>query len=440
METKLLSLGLIFASVAALAQTPRLSLYEEFTGETCPPCASTNPGLNAKLSSPTNTPLVVAIKWQVPIPSAPSNTWSLYRTNKAEIDWRYRSSVSGYGYPSQNNAAAAITSGINSAPSGRFDGQHQWKFGATSDHPTFVSNAIIATAQSYTSAFNVVMAKKWDANMNVLTVTVNIVATAPFTATGPLVFRAVMIEKIIQFSVQPGTNGETKFEDPVIASFPSIQAGTSMAGNWVVGQSQKFVLTCPIPSYTRNKNQVDMVGFIQDDGNKKVAQAARASGCDFINLTVTTANTLVCEGNQVTITAGGSNTYSWSTGQTGNSIVFTPTGDTTVFVNTDDLGNCLTPAYVSLKLLSCTGINLSSKNKFNTEIYPNPNKGEFLIKVGFANEKTRLIIFNTLGQKVYEQDISSDETTIKTNLSKGLYNFEVLQASQKMSVGKLVVE
>ena len=119
MKKNLLAFGLVLFGAAVVAQTPRLVLYEEFTGETCPPCASTNPGLNALLALPTNTPKVVAIKWQVPIPSAPSNTWSLYQTNKAEIDWRYRSVASGgFGY----------TPGINSAPSSKIDGQEATTF------------------------------------------------------------------------------------------------------------------------------------------------------------------------------------------------------------------------------------------------------------------------------------------------------------------------
>jgi hypothetical protein len=129
MKKKLLTLSASLIAALVLAQTPRLSLYEEFTGETCPPCAATNPGLNAILSSPNNTPNIVAIKWQVPIPSAPSNTWSLYQTNKVEINWRY----STYGY------------GINSAPSGRIDGQSQTVFGAISDHPAYMSDGIIGT-------------------------------------------------------------------------------------------------------------------------------------------------------------------------------------------------------------------------------------------------------------------------------------------------------
>lgn len=284
MKKNLLTLSLVVLGMSMLAQTPRLSLFEEFTGETCPPCAATNPGLNTLLASPTNTPKVVAIKWQVPIPSAPSNTWSLYRTNQAEIDWRWKSAASGnYGYPSQNTAATAITDGINSAPSGRLDGQHQWTFGAASDHPANLSNAAISTAQSYTSAFSITMTRDWNSTGTAITLTVNIVATAPFTAVGNLVFRTVMVERLIQFSVQPGTNGEKDFEDVAIKSFPSLQAGTPMASTWTIGQTQTFTLNCAIPSYTRKKEQIAFVGFIQDDGNRKVAQAVRADKAQLTN-------------------------------------------------------------------------------------------------------------------------------------------------------------
>jgi hypothetical protein len=278
MKRKLLSAFVILASITAVAQTPRLSLFEEFTGETCPPCAATNPGLNAILSSSTNTPLVVAIKWQVPIPSAPTTTWSLYRTNKAEIDWRYGSTANnGYGYNSQWTSTTAPTSGINAAPTGFFDGKHQWVYGAASDHPTYVTNAVIAAAQQPTSAFSVSMNRAWDATYSSVNLTITIAATANFTATGNLVFRTVMVEKKIHFPVQPGTNGEKDFEDVAIASFPSIQTGTAMASTWTVGQTQTITLNCPLPSYVRDKSQVAFVGFIQDDGTREVAQAVRSN-------------------------------------------------------------------------------------------------------------------------------------------------------------------
>ena len=279
-----LLLVLAMSGVSAVAQTPRLSLYEEFTGETCPPCAATNPGLNAILLNPVNQQKIVAIKWQVPIPSAPTKTWSLYQTNKAEIDWRYRSTASGgYGYPSQNTSTNSITSGINSAPSGRIDGQHQWAFNATSDHPFYMSNAVINTAQSYTSAFSIIMTRAWDVTASAVNLTVNITASAPFTAVGNLVFRCVMVEREISFAQQPGTNGEKFFEDVAVKSFPTLQNGTALAGTWTTSQNMTFTLNCPLPSYIRDKSQVAFVGFIQDDGDRKVAQAVRADVDPLVN-------------------------------------------------------------------------------------------------------------------------------------------------------------
>src|SRR4051812_45139884 len=150
MKKNLLTLSIMLTAAVFVAQTPRLSLYEEFTGETCPPCASTNPGLNTTLLSATNATRIVAIKWQVPIPSAPSNTWSLYQTDKTEIDWRWKSLASGgYGY----------LPAINSAPSSKIDGQEATVFGAASGHPANLNNNVIAKAVSMPSPFNIIMTR-----------------------------------------------------------------------------------------------------------------------------------------------------------------------------------------------------------------------------------------------------------------------------------------
>lgn len=87
-----------------------------------------------------------------------------------------------------------------------------------------------------------------------------------------------MIERRIHFATQPGTNGEKDFDDVVIKSFPSIQAGTPMAANWTNGQTQTFTLNCPLPAYTRDKSEVAIVAFIQDDAasSKLIWQAGVA--------------------------------------------------------------------------------------------------------------------------------------------------------------------
>jgi hypothetical protein len=264
MKKQLLALALVITGLGLFAQVPRMSLYEEFTGETCPPCAATNPGLDILLMSGTNPTKVIPIKWQVPIPSAPTPTWSLYRTNKAEIDWRY----SQYGY------------GINSAPSGRMDGQNLTAFGITggsADHPANLTTTAINNAAAVTTPFAINMARAWDANYSTVTLTVNISSMGNFTSVGNLVCRVVLIENEIHFPVQPGTNGEKDFNWVVRRSYPDLQTGTPMLSTWTNGQTQQIVLTCLVPSYINDKSQVAFVAFIQDDGDRKVMQAAKST-------------------------------------------------------------------------------------------------------------------------------------------------------------------
>ena len=254
--------GVLFLLIFQIqAQSTRVSLYESFCGETCPPCAATNPMIHNLLSSTVNTALIVGISWETPIPSAPTNTWSLYQTNKIEHDWRWKpSSSAGYGY------------GINFVPNGRLDGQNPTLFGANSDNSANMNNTVIATAQSYTTPFSINIIKVWDATYSSINAFVQITSASNFTAAGNLTFRLVMIEREVHFATPSGTNGEKDFYNSVVKSFPSLQSGTSMSGTWTAGQTQSFILNCVVPSYVRDKSEIALVGFIQDDGNRKVWQ------------------------------------------------------------------------------------------------------------------------------------------------------------------------
>ncbi len=255
MKKQLLTLSLAVLSVMATSQTARMVLYEEFTGENCGPCASTNPGLNVLLLS--NLDRVIPIKWQVDIPSAPTTTWSLFQTNKTEIQWRAYT----YGYA------------VSSAPSGRIDGQSQVPFGAASDHPGYMTQGIINTAKAVTSPFTINMLRSWDPTFTTMTATISITAAQNYTSTGALIFRTVMVEKGIHFSSAPGSNGEKDFYYAARKSYPTIQAGTSLPSAWTTGQNQTFTIACVAPSYIVTKSEVELVGFIQDDGNRNVQQA-----------------------------------------------------------------------------------------------------------------------------------------------------------------------
>jgi hypothetical protein len=280
-------LGLVTMGLYASAQLPtRMALYEEFTGENCPPCAATNPALDALLAA--NPTKVIALKWQVPIPSAPSNTWSLYRTNQAEINWRYQGS--GYGYQSQNTATTAPTNGINSAPSGKMNGDNVWVYGAASNHPANLTTAAINAAQTATTPFSINLATSYDSGFNNCVVTVTIQSAAAFTTPGQMRFRLCLVERKIEFATAPGTNGEKLFHDVVRKSYPTTTSGTVVTGmgtnisnSWTNGQTETYTINCAIPSYIVDKSEMAFVGFIQDDNDKKIWQAARSAQASIPN-------------------------------------------------------------------------------------------------------------------------------------------------------------
>ena len=87
MKKTLLTLA-IAQAVAFGAFAQRMTLHEEFTGENCGPCASTNPGFWALCDTAPNVPKLIHISYMAPIPSP---GWYYARTSVLEgVSWGYQ--------------------------------------------------------------------------------------------------------------------------------------------------------------------------------------------------------------------------------------------------------------------------------------------------------------------------------------------------------------
>ncbi|MGV3632203.1 MAG: T9SS type A sorting domain-containing protein, partial [Bacteroidota bacterium] len=53
-------------------------------------------------------------------------------------------------------------------------------------------------------------------------------------------------------------------------------------------------------------------------------------------------------------------------------------------------------------------------------IYPNPNKGSFVVESPFEKEQD-FELYNTQGKKVFESTLRQGKTSINLNLSSGVY-------------------
>lgn len=158
------------------------------------------------------------------------------------------------------------------------------------------------------------------------------------------------------------------------------------------------------------------------------------------SISVTTTKATVCKGQAVTLNANGASNYSWQpVSQSGNSIVVTPSVNTTYTVTGTDANGCNTTGNLVQNVSDCTGIAQGSENAV-VAIYPNPSRGLITVAGNSLTENGVLLITNVAGQQVLEVNLSAQDTVIQTGLNPGIYLYQVNAAGSTVITGKLVIE
>lgn len=99
-----------------------------------------------------------------------------------------------------------------------------------------------------------------------------------------------------------------------------------------------------------------------------------------------------------------------------------------------------------LDLDASFGTSVERMERFDTEtpttvvvqVYPNPNKGEFQVLA--TSDMATITIVDLNGKKVLEQNAIGNETTIFSNLKRGIYLIHVTLTNGATATAKLVVE
>ncbi len=238
-----LLLAIAMAGSAAFAQSERLVMFEEFTQASCPPCASTNPGLNAMLDA--HPSQVVSVKYQTDWPGA--DVMNVH--NPAQVQTR----VTYYG--------------VSGVPDGQLDGGVGF-----AGQPASMTYSDVAARYATPSPFTV------DVDFHLSATNDTIFGHAMIRCTGAVsggvnVAHMVVIERNIYFlaSNPPGTNGELEFSGVMKRMLPSDQ-GTPMATTWAVGDSMELNYAWKLAN-VYDINQLALVVFLQNNTNKQVYQA-----------------------------------------------------------------------------------------------------------------------------------------------------------------------
>ncbi|MBK6834402.1 MAG: hypothetical protein IPG89_09065 [Bacteroidetes bacterium] len=234
------------------AQTQRINLFEEWTGENCSPCASVNPYItslsNANYAGPKK---MILLRYQVAIPSAPTNPNSLYQQNPTEPSLRQ-----DYYYPSQTDQFA---------PQGRLNGHELGRgdAGGNNGSAAFLTQDSINLEYQVDAPFALTTSYVWNSAYDSVTITTVVTAAQNFTALNPLNLQVAITEEHIRYATAPGTNGEKDFEYIMRKMIPD-ENGQTLPLTWTNGQTQTFVNKVLVPAYIWNKGEVAITAFIQE--------------------------------------------------------------------------------------------------------------------------------------------------------------------------------
>lgn len=157
-----------------------------------------------------------------------------------------------------------------------------------------------------------------------------------------------------------------------------------------------------------------------------------------ISLAQTPAN-VICAGESTTLTASGANSYSWSTGGTGASVVVNPSTTTTYTVAGFDTNSCSASGVITQSVDACLGgIRYFSEEPSYT-IYPNPGTGKFYLNSLSLNVGALVEIQDVNGKTVYAIKIQTPLTCIDLEgLPNGIYYLRLLNDNTAFKTEKIV--
>ncbi|HYV92490.1 MAG TPA: T9SS type A sorting domain-containing protein [Chitinophagales bacterium] len=240
-------LALLSFHQLTFAQAQRLILVEEFTQASCPPCGQQNPGFNALLNN--NTEKVRSLKYQV--------SWPGYDPMNLQNPSQVAVRVSYYG--------------VNAVPWGFVDGSSiandcgYW-LGA----PVCLSQSDINAEYAIPSSFSMSVSYYLSNGNDSIYVILNIKALA--SVSGLFKARIAVVEKEIDFSTEPGTNGETVFENVMKRMLPGT-LGTVLPATMDSGYTTTILTSWKLANIY-DINQLAVIAFIQNDADKAIYQAA----------------------------------------------------------------------------------------------------------------------------------------------------------------------
>jgi len=157
-------------------------------------------------------------------------------------------------------------------------------------------------------------------------------------------------------------------------------------------------------------------------------------------LAITSSNTLICAGEEASLTVSGVTSNTWNTGANAITLTATPT-ITTVYktIGTSSLG-CVNSATFSQVVDLCTSVAKNQVDKIKISFAPNPSHGVFEVRLNSLTGNTTLEIYSFEGRFLAGRTLLDETTTVDlSSYSNGLY-YVIVRSQNNQSVTKLIKE
>jgi len=198
---------------------------------------------------------------------------------------------------------------------------------------------------------------------------------------------------------------------------------------WNIGDNDSLIVVTP--TITTTYSVVGTNGF---GCSSTKTDSVKVNALPVLTISGTTGT--ICIGENITLTANGANTYTWSGGINTNSIAVSPSVSTTYSATGTSTDGCVGSNTLQLNVTECTNIKTIA-SKANIKVYPNPNNGEFTIELTNINN-SNITITNVLGQIIKTQKAELMNQIDLNLFDKGIYFINVMENNQSVYRGSII--
>lgn len=135
-------------------------------------------------------------------------------------------------------------------------------------------------------------------------------------------------------------------------------------------------------------------------------------------------STLICQGETVSFTASGAQSYSWSTGQTGNPISFAPLMSQLITLLGSNQHGCTSQATQFINVDQCLSDTYSTEQS-SVNFFPNPTHDVIYFKT--EQDKIEVCLFNLEGHLLKKVSINKNDFLRIEEYPVGIYFLEIRQ-------------